>query len=218
MAKEEKMQIGGVLNNDPNQIRRHITEYYKDLFGQVGSWRLTLHEDIWEDTKLSTEEASNLTKPFSLEETKQDMFEMEGNEAPGIDGFHIKIYQKFWDVIHNDLFRLFSTLENGQLFLKRLKYAIIYLIPKKKGDDRVENFRPISLLNCSYKIVTKVLTSRLNGVIAKLISGYQTTFINGRYIHNSMVSAHELIHNIKLRKGKGILLKLNFEEVYDKVR
>lgn len=81
----------------------------------------------------------------------------------------------------------------------------------------MEEYRPISLLNCSYKIITKILTSRLNEVISELIGGYQSAFIKKRYIMDSMVCAHELLYNVKMKR-EGLMLKLDFEKAYDNVR
>jgi hypothetical protein len=81
----------------------------------------------------------------------------------------------------------------------------------------MNKFRPISLLNCSYKIFTKVLTNRIGGVIDRLIASNHTAFIKGRYILKSVITAHEAIHSVHQRNQKGFILKLDYEKVYDKV-
>jgi hypothetical protein len=81
----------------------------------------------------------------------------------------------------------------------------------------MNKFRPISLLNCSYKIFTKVLTNRLGVVADRLIASNQTTFIRGRYILKSVVTAHEVINYVHSGKQQGVVLKLAYEKAYDKV-
>ena len=68
-----------------------------------------------------------------------------------------------------------------------------------------------------YKIITKVLTVRLNAVINKVINVAQTAFIPGRYILDGVLSIHEVLHELRIKKKKGIVLKLDFEKAYDKV-
>jgi hypothetical protein len=81
----------------------------------------------------------------------------------------------------------------------------------------MNKFRPISLLNCSYKIFTKVLTNRVAGVIDRLIASNQTAFIKGRYILESAVTAHEVLHSVYHGKQQGYVVKLDYEKAYDKV-
>jgi hypothetical protein len=81
----------------------------------------------------------------------------------------------------------------------------------------MSKFRQISLLNCSYKIFTKVLTNRLRYVADRLIASNQTTFIKGRYILESVVTAHEILHDMHHSKQHGFVLKLDYEKAYDKV-
>jgi hypothetical protein len=64
----------------------------------------------------------------------------------------------------------------------------------------MSKFRPISLLNCSYKIFTIVLTNRIGVIADRLIASNQTSFIKGRYILESVVSAHEILHDMHHNK------------------
>jgi hypothetical protein len=81
----------------------------------------------------------------------------------------------------------------------------------------MNKIRPISLLNYSYKIFTKVLTDRISKVADRLVTGNQTTFIKGRYILESVVTTHEVIHSVHHGKKQGLVLKLDYEKAYDKV-
>jgi hypothetical protein len=69
-------------------------------------------------------------------------------------------YQCFWDIVKYDLISLFEDWFEGDLEIFRLNFAIITLIPKENDAREMRKFRPISLLNCSFKIFTKVLTNR----------------------------------------------------------
>jgi hypothetical protein len=62
----------------------------------------------------------------------------------------------------------------------------------------MNKFRPINLLNCSYKIFTKVLTNRIGGIANRLVASNQTTFIKGRYIVESVITTYEILHNAHL--------------------
>jgi hypothetical protein len=79
---------------------------------------------------------------------------------------------------------------------------MITLIPKEDDAIEMKKFRPISLLNRVFKIFTKVSTNRFTLMIGRLISEQQSTFIKGRFILESVVSAHEIIHEVHIRKEK----------------
>jgi hypothetical protein len=81
----------------------------------------------------------------------------------------------------------------------------------------IKQYRPICLLNVIYKIITKVLTRRLTKVATKIISENQTAFIPGRHILDGALILHEALHQLKVTKKKGIILKLDLEKAYDKV-
>jgi hypothetical protein len=106
----------------------------------------------------------------------------------------------------------------GKLELFRLNYGILTLIPKVKGATNIKQYRPICLLNVVYKIITKTLTLRLNNIADKIISPTQSAFVLGRYILDGVVVIHEVLHELAKSKQSGIILKLDFEKAYDKVR
>ena len=118
-------------------------------------------EDI---PQVSEEENNHLTAPYTEEEVKKAVFQMEHNKAPGPDGFPAEFYQNFWEVIKSDLLELFGYLHVGQLELFRLNFGEIILLPKINEAERIQQYRPICLLNVSFKMFTKVATIRLNSV------------------------------------------------------
>jgi hypothetical protein len=81
----------------------------------------------------------------------------------------------------------------------------------------MNKFRPISLLYYSYKIFTRVLSGRMGLVADRLIASSQTAFIKGRYIQESVVTAHETLHSVHQSKQQGVVMKLDYEKAYVKV-
>jgi hypothetical protein len=94
---------------------------------------------------------------------------------------------------------------------------MITLVPKEEGARSMKKFRPISLINCSFKIFSKALTLRLGKIIDRLIAPQQSAFIQGRYILESVVVAHEIVHGIQKSGEPGCIIKLDYEKAYDRV-
>ena len=113
---------------------------------------------------------------------------------------------------------LFSCFERDELDLARLNYAMITLIPKENEAKHLKKFRPISLINYSFKIFAKAMNNRLVKIADRLIASNQTAFIKGRFILESVVAAHEIIHEVAKNDSQGIILKLDYEKAYDRVR
>ena len=126
-------------------------------------------------------------------------------------------FQKFWHIVKIDLVEMFADWFKGDLDIYRLNFAMITLIPKVENASNMKFFRPISLINCSFKIFSKVLTLRLGKISEHLISKNQSVFIKWRYILESVVVAHELVHSVNKSKQPGVILKLDYEKAYDRV-
>ena len=142
---------------------------------------------------------------------------MEKNKAAGPNNIPIEFFQHCWEIIKNDIIELFDDFDAGHLDVSRLNYGTITLLPKVQDAERIQQFRPICLLNCLYKWITKVLTLRLESVADKVILHSQTAFMKGRNIMSGVMAHHEILHETKRSNKTGVVLKLDFEKAYDKV-
>jgi hypothetical protein len=82
----------------------------------------------------------------------------------------------------------------------------------------IQQYKPICLLNVSYKIFTKVTTNRINQVVDHIISPSQTAFMRGRNILEGVIILHEAIHELHRKKQNKVIFKIDFEKTYDKVK
>ena len=113
---------------------------------------------------------------------------------------------------------MFHDLFDVHLHLFHLNFGTITLLPKKVEAIRIEQFRPICLLNVSFKIFTKVGTNRLTRVAHLVVQPTQTAFMPGRQILEGVVVLHEMLHEIHTQKIDGVIFKVDFEKAYDKVK
>jgi hypothetical protein len=208
---------GEIFSNNSDMLE-HGTDFYKKMFGKEPRGNFSLDENFWEENeKVSLEENQLLEAEFSEEEIKKAIDGSYAEGAPGPDGFSFMFYQKFWSTIKADFMALVRGFEKGEINLARLNYAMIILIPKEEEAKTLKKFRPISLINCSFKIFAKALNTRLESICNRLLAPNQTVFVKGRFILKSVVSAHEIIHEAARNKEKGIVLKLDYEKAYDRV-
>jgi hypothetical protein len=207
----------GIVEDQSGMIKIAV-DFYKNLFGAEEDVGITLGPDFWELRDLvSQEENEMLCAPFSEKEIREAIFSSYAEGAPGPDGLPFLFYQKFWEILKTDLASMFEEFHKRKLDLYRLNFAMLTLIPKIEEARDMKHFRPISLINCSFKIFSKVMTGRLGGVSQRLVSHNQSAFIKGRYILESVVTAHEVVHSVHKSQQPGIILKLDYEKAYDRV-
>ena len=85
------------------------------------------------------------------------------------------------------------------------------------GAKKIQQFRPICLLHCPYKLITKVLDNRVAIYVDKLISRHQNAFIKNKNIMDGILSLHEVLRHAHSKRKVGVVLKLDFEKAYDKI-
>jgi hypothetical protein len=118
----------------------------------------------------------------------------QNGKSPGTDGLPVEFYKTFWKNIKKLIMNSFSySYENKNMSISQ-KQSIITLLSKKNNDVRfLKNWRPISLLNTDYKIMTKCIATRLKNNLIKIINKSQSGFIKGRYIGDNIRSLLEVI-------------------------
>jgi len=129
---------------------------------------------------------SELVQPFTTEEIDMVIKHIPVDKAPGPDGFNGMFLKKCWNIIKEDIYKLCEDFFDGQLDLESINYSYITLVPKVINPESVNDFRPISLLNSSIKILTKLLADRLQLIILQLIHVNQYGFIRNRTVQDCL--------------------------------
>lgn len=86
------------------------------------------------------------------------------------------------------------------------------LVPKKKSPLDPNDYWKIFLVGCVYKVIVKLLASRLNKVIGNIISSSQNTFVPGRQLLEGVLMANEMVDYTKKEKVGCLLFKVDFEK------
>jgi hypothetical protein len=175
--------ISGVSVSDHQSKAALLLEAYKDRLG----WRenVSNHYDM-ADLLANEVDLAFLEQPFTPKEIDDVVVGFPNNKSPGPDGFNAEFLRKCWPIFKNDFYDLCNQFYKGNLCLESINGCFITLIPKKEDAASVNDFRPISLLNCTLKLLTKILANRLQSVILKLIHENQYGFIKSRTIQDCL--------------------------------
>ena len=212
--------VDDIVIKDPQQILNEEKKFYENLY--KSNDRLSCEEncDLFtkQSNKLNEEEKKRCDTQISLKECSESLKNMSNNKTPGSDGFNTEFYKFFWPSIRYLVYESYLYgFEKGELSIDQRR-AVINLLPKPDKDLRyLKNWRPISLLNTDYKILTKALAVRLQSVMPSVISEDQTGYLKGRYIGENVRTIIDILEHTALKHNAGLMIFLDFEKAFDSV-
>ncbi|RVW47734.1 Transposon TX1 uncharacterized 149 kDa protein [Vitis vinifera] len=210
-----KIKINGVRLTEDQEVRDGIVNAYQHLLSENADWKADIGGLVLKQISLS--EADALELPFTEAEIYAALMGMNGDKAPGPDGFTVAFWQNCWEIVKEDVLDMFKEFYDQNSFIKSLNHTFLVLIPKKGGAEDLGDYRPISLLGGLYKLLAKVLANRLKKIIDKVISPDQNAFIKGRQILDGSLIANEVIDSWQKRGEKGLICKLDIEKAFDNI-
>ena len=117
-----------------------------------------------------------------MQEVEEVIHQMAPRKAPGPDDFTSNFFHHFWDLVKEEVLEIVEESIITRGVLKAFNATFITLVPKEVGADRTEKFKPISMCNVIYNIISKVLSNCLKPLLPSLISPEQSRFMEGSQI------------------------------------
>ena len=211
----------GTITN-PEEILKEIKNFYKGLyttqFTQDNTYeRHRPNLDHIGLNKLSEQEKQLLEGPITLEELTKALKSFENNKTPGCDGLTKEFYMTFWHDLAPVLLETLNYCTQRHLMTNSQRRGVITLIHKDKDRTNIANYRPISLLNIDYKLLSKVLATRIKGVINKIVHSDQIGFLEDRFIGEGIRKVQDIIQQIERNEEEGYVLQLDFQKAFDSI-
>ncbi|CAN0877256.1 LINE-1 retrotransposable element ORF2 protein [Linum grandiflorum] len=191
--------------------------YFIQLFQRSMGPRNVLHE-LNQRTRLNAQRAT-LSRELQPAEILAAIKAMGPLKSPGKDGFHPLFFQKCWDTVGPDLVNFVVACFRNPSLIPSINETIVVLIPKIDKPVDMTQFRPISLCSVVYKALTKCLANRIRSHMAQLIGPNETSFVPGRQISENIIILQEVVHTLRLKKGKrgAFVIKLDLSKAFDRL-
>ena len=199
VVRRRKNQIAEIQLENGNWIhsRNEIADYFTQKnFSVFQSSNPHIPADLERLIDPSITEAENdlLSRIPEVDEIKKVVWEMNSHKASGPDGFPSLFFKKYWDAVESQVISIVQSFFREGWLLRQMNHTFITLIPKRQGACNFNHFRPISLCNFYYKIISKILVMRLRQILPKLIDPAQAAFVPERWIAENVVLAQEVVH------------------------
>jgi hypothetical protein len=211
------------------EMKEYVRNFYKNLYRRPAAdlnfnencIRDFLGEEIVnsrlvQDSIIPAQLSNEFETELSLNEL--DISAAEGNRsASGMDGLSNCFIKRFWEFLRIPLFRYARTCHAKGKLTQNFSTASIKLIPKKGDATKIKNWRPISLLSCLYKVISRALNNRLKKATGYIFSRAQKGFTSDRHIQEVLINVVEMISHCKTNDIPGAILSIDQAKAFDSI-
>ena len=221
---QKSRMITEIYDKSKNIVREttDISSVFKDFYSEL------YHEEATENSiqdgylnfvrKLNEEDKAACATQITVQDLKEALWAMNENATPGPNGLTVTFFKRFFDDLKPLFYEFLTLLYKGDNLNSLFKLSYITVLPKDSGSLlEIKNYRPISLLNIEYKMITKALVNKISPVLERLIHPDQAACIKGRNIQGANHLIRDIISLAKLRNDKAAILSIDQAKAYDRV-
>ena len=170
------------------------------------------------EAKLSENDSKLLKGEITYQELSSALKNMKNSKSPGSDGFTAEFFKFFWKDLGIFILNSINYAYKNDSLSVTQKQGVITCLPKpNKNKHFLKNWRPISLLNVVYKMMSSVIANRLKSVLDKVISNDQKGFISGRFIGENIRLIYDILFESKQQNIPGLLVSIDFQQAFDSI-
>ena len=214
-----------ILITNQQDVEKEITTFYKNLFQnkdeliEINSIETFLGPNYSTNIpKLNEAQKTNMNGKISVQEMTKYLKKCKNNVSPGSSGFTNDFYKFLWrDIKYFVINSVDYAFDHNRLSATQ-SLGIINIIPKGDKDKRyLNNWRPLTLLNTLYKLISGCIAERIKPALPNLIHPDQKGFVAGRYIGEAIRTTYDTMNFAKENNRAGLILLIDFEKAYDSI-
>ncbi|KAL3694277.1 hypothetical protein R1sor_007928 [Riccia sorocarpa] len=220
MTALEREEDGQIIE-EQEEILEEVQRFYQKLY--------TAEEETEEmlekrrrvfgriDRRISAADNRTLEEMPNEEFITKIVMDMPKEKSPGIDGVMVEILRIGWEFMKEDCVLMVQCFWDKRKLVGKDSRGVIKLLPKNDRRHLLTNWRPITLLTMTYKIIAKIIAVRLKGMLPGIIDTQQTGFVAGRNIIDNILSLRLGQEWAQVTQQNTIFVKLDFMKAYDRV-
>ena len=206
---------------DPNKILKLQSEFYSDLFlsRHVNRETDSRYSHFLENLpKLNDNSKQLLNQPISLSEVEEVIKQGKNNKSPGPDGFSNELFKFFHRELKYWIWRTFKEAIITKSFTGPIIEGTITCIPKAGKERNVlKNWRPLTLLNSTYKYFSSIIANRIKPLLSQIINPDQTGFISGRFLGENTRLLADTLEYCESNSIDGLLIVVDYAKAFDTI-
>lgn len=212
-----------VITGDVVRLKQIIFDYFSTQFEteNIVNTPLNLEDDPLNHVRksLTAEQQRLLIRPITEEEIFNTLKSCKKKKSPGPDGLNYEFYIKNFEIVKEELIKIFNDyLVGAERPPREFSAGVITLIHKRGSKHHLENYRPISLLNCDYKLFTKIIANRISPFLEDLLSAGQTACLPQKSCTDNLKDIRRiLLRSNDTLRFKGALVSVDLQKAFDKV-
>ena len=215
------LDSSGERIDSQEKIQDHCVHYYQSLLG--GTEPLSLFDPADLSSLLafrcSAANHAALESAFSPEDIRHAVFSLPRNKTAGPDGYSAEFFKSCWHIIGPEVVDAVTKFFNSGQMLKQWNATTLILIPKIPNASSTSDFKPISLCNTMYKVISRLLAGRLQSLLPFFVSNAQSAFLPGRLLAENVLLATELVNGYGRKNiGPRGMLKVDLRKAFDSVK
>jgi len=220
----------GLIKTDPQEILVEQVNFFSALYS-FKEPPISLECDAFESffpnpphVSLSLEQRKSCDGLITERELRDSIESFSSGRAPGLDGLPVEFYKVFFNLVKKPMLDSFNYSYRVGHLSNTQKTGLISLLLKQdstgqdKDPSQIKNWRPLTLLNCDSRILSKCIALRMKQIIPHLISSDQTGFLQGRCISDSIRRILEIIEYYDRNSLPGLIFVADFEKAFDTIR
>jgi hypothetical protein len=209
----------GKLISTDTKLKKMYFKHFKAQYCFLNSENIDLQLEVLKIVRrfFNDEDNMEIEKPVLISELQDIVNKMPKEKSHGPDGWTRELFHNFFDIMGEDLLNAVEESRNTGFIPGVLNSTFYAVIPKINKPEHFSDFRPISLCNFGYKVISKIIASRIKDKLAKCISIEWFGFLKDRLIFDAVGITQECLHTANTMRQNSIFLKLDLKEAYDNI-
>ncbi|KAL3697957.1 hypothetical protein R1sor_012033 [Riccia sorocarpa] len=211
----------GSMTTDHKRIIGAVEAYYKELYTrETGTQEVEQARDevlSYLTRRITREEDGSLHEAPTEKEIDEVVADLKAGKSPGLDGLTAETLHSCWSFVRRDCIDMVQEFWSRGALTEKTRTAVIKLLPKNEDTQLLKNWRPLSLMGITYKILAKTMANKIKNLMPKLVDNLQTGFIEGRTIASNLLSLKLGQDWTRLSDQECVFVQLDFVKAYDRL-